>query len=282
MVKKIKYQRLTDLHKALLVFISELESAPSVPTLECDFIVMQFIGEYGNYFSDSIYEIEQSLYSLSHKWEFRTPFIEMIGIKGETIEVSCRNKQSTFGTDRYVGCRLSQAGIDYIANHRSLNRYKLPFDLLLNIKPCPYVSTQQRVKPTHLTELQEVILLHMAKQGYWPDKPLRKSFNITIDFIKKCSDFYTDSISSVINALYDMSHDWMFSLPLIEAFGNTGSLINIQGNLITEEVGASYLFTEVRLSKVGFNYVIDNNLINKYSPLKNRFFSLGLDSQQSG
>lgn len=62
-----------------------------------------------------------------------------------------------------------------------------------------------------------------------------------------------------------MSHDWMFSVPLIEALGNTGSLINIQGNLITEEVGASYLFTEVRLSKVGFNYVIDNNLINKYT-----------------
>ncbi len=274
MAKKIKYQRLTDLQKALLMFIFENESAPSVPAIECDYIVIQFIGKYGNYFSDSIHEIEQSLYSLSHKWEFRTPFIEMIGIKGETIEVRCRNKQSTFGTDKHVGCRLSQAGIDYIANHRSLNRYKRPFDLLMNSKSCPYVPTQQRVKPTHLTELQEVILLHMAKQGYWPDKPFRKSFNITIDFIKKCGYYYTDSISSVIDALYDMSHDWMFSVPLIEALGNTGSLINIQCNFKTEEVGASPLFTEARLSKAGFNYVINNNLINKYAQLKNQFSSL--------
>jgi DNA gyrase/topoisomerase IV subunit A len=270
MVKKIKYQRLTDLHKALLVSMFEQGITPDTPTRKCYHIIMDFIEKYGNYFCDSIHEIQQSLYSLSHEWEFRTPFIEARGFTGEPVEDrSGNNIQSTSGANmRYVECRLSQAGIDYIANHRSLKRYKRPIELLMNIKPCSNVSTRQRVKPTHLTELQEVILLHMAKEGYWPEKPSRKSFNITIDFIKKCGDFYTDSISSVIDALYDMSHDWMFSVPLIEALGDTGRLINIQGNLITEEVGASYLFTEVRLSKAGFNYVIDNNLINKYSPSK--------------
>lgn len=272
MANDIKYKRLTKLQKALLWVMSEQDLTPKSPTRKCYHIIMDFIGRYGNYFCDSIHEIQQSLYALSHEREFKVPYVEAHGFTGELVEDSKGNVSYTDGANmRYVECRLTQSGLGYVRNHKSLSQHSNPLVLLIGITPIVEIQKRQRVKPTKLSDLQEVLLLHMAKQGYWPGKPFRKSFNIVDDFIKNNGDYYTDSISSVMDALYDMSHDWMFDIPLIEAQGNTGHFIESYNNIIVEEVGANCVFTEARLSRRGIDYVIENNLINKYLSSNIRF-----------
>lgn len=263
MAKYIKYKRLTELQKALLLMMSEQGLTPGSSTRQCYHIIMDFIERYGNYFCDSIHEIQRSLYSMSHDKEFKTPYIEARGDMGEIIKDEKGNERYTDGANmRYVECRMTQAGWDYIANNRIISKYSQPLNLLIQMNPIIGMSKRQEIKPLKLSELQEVLLLYMAKQGLWPNNPHIKCFNVVVGFIKNSGDFYTDSISSIIDALYDMSHYWMFDVPLVDMQGDTGCMLETYNNIIIEDVGANYLFTEARLSKAGLDYVISNNLIS--------------------
>lgn len=70
-----------------------------------------------------------------------------------------------------------------------------------------------------LTKLQEA-LLYMATIGLYPHKPHTKSFFIVTGFIEKDGEYYCDSISEIVDALYKMSWEWMGEEAYIDGQGS--------------------------------------------------------------
>lgn len=107
--------RLSDLQKALLLYMAVRDITPDGEFQSCHSVVTGFIKQYGNFFCDSIDKIREALYSLSHKWEFTHPYIETQGDSGTLFEDENGVLRQTKGANmRYVDCRLSIAGLNYV------------------------------------------------------------------------------------------------------------------------------------------------------------------------
>ena len=108
-------EKLSDLQKALLLYMEVNGLTPDGKFQNCHSVVTGFIKQYGNFFCDSIDKIRESLYSLSHKWEFTHPYIETQGDSGSLSEDENGVLHQTKGANmRYVSCRLSITGLKYV------------------------------------------------------------------------------------------------------------------------------------------------------------------------
>lgn len=245
----------------------EQEYTPTSRFICCHTIIMGFIENHGNYFCDSISEIKRSLYAMSHLWEYKTPYIEVFGFTGEIEEDWIGEISTSDGSDMWcVECCLSQAGINYVSNHKSLYSLKNLFDLKGNVQLRIKADVE---KPWDLTHLHEYILLHMAIKGYWPTKQYVLMSDVIVNSIKLSAIDYTDSISSVVNALYELASIRINDKVLINMQYHKGKIIR-DIEIITEEEKQSPEYVEVRLSKAGLDYVITNNLVNKLWAYRHR------------
>ena len=107
--------RLSDLQKALLLYMAVKGLAPDGEFQSCHSVVTGFIKQYGNFFCDSIDKTREALYSLAHKWEFSHPYVENGGDVGVLYEDKDGILRQTEGANmRYVRCRLSITGLNYV------------------------------------------------------------------------------------------------------------------------------------------------------------------------
>lgn len=253
MAAKRRFNTLSQLQKAILLYMFEQEYTPTSRFISCRTIIMGFIEYHGNYFCDSISEIKRALYAMSHLWEYEIPYIEANGFTGEMVEDKNGKISTSDGADMWcVECRLSQAGINYVINHKSLYSLKNLFDLRGSVKLQikPYGG-----KPWQLTRLHESLLRYMATRGYWPTKQYAQSSNVIVDFIEYSSVDYTDSISSVVDALYELTSIRVNNEVFIDMQCHKGE-------------GPDHI--EIRLSTAGLDFVITNNLVNKLWAYRHR------------
>ncbi|MCM1142632.1 MAG: hypothetical protein NC453_29015 [Muribaculum sp.] len=245
----------------------EQEYTPTSRFISCHTIIMGFIECHGNYFCDSISEIKRSLYAMSHLWEYETPYIEANGFTGEIVEDKNGKISISDGAAMWcVECRLSQAGINFVSNHKSLYSLKNLFNLKgngqLQIK-------SDNEKTWQLNCIHEDLLRYMATRGYWPTKQYVLMSDVIVNSIKHSTIDYTDSISNVVNAIYELATIRINDEVLIDMQYHKGEIKRDIG-IITEEEKQSPEYIEVRLSKAGFNYVITNNLVNRLWAYRHR------------
>lgn len=267
MAAKRRFNTLTQSQKAILLYMFEQEYTPTSRFICCHTIIMGFIEKHGNYFCDSISKIKHSLYAMSHLWEYKTPYIEVYGFSGEMEEDWIGEISTSGGSDMWcVECRLSKAGIDYVINHKSLYSLRNLFDLKVNSQSQIKADVE---KSLNLTYLHEDLLRHMASRGYWSNKHYVRISKVISGFIKHSTIDYTDSISNVVNALYELATIKINDEVLIDIQYHKGEFIR-DTEIITEEEKKSPEYMEVRLSKAGFDYVITNNLVNKLWAYRHR------------
>jgi DNA gyrase subunit A len=97
------------------------------------------------------------------------------------------------------------------------------------------------LKPVHRR-----ILYSMNENGYFPDRPYRKSARVVGDVIGK---YHPHGDQSIYDALVRMAQDFSMRLPLVDGQGNFGS--------VDGDPAAAMRYTEVRLAKPAMSLLED-------------------------
>lgn len=113
----------------ILIAMYYLGLFPDKPSKNVSLIVAVSVLYFSNYISDSLSEITQMLYDMSHEYKVREPYVHGYGNMGSYYKDKDGNIIYESGADmKYVEARLTERGKEYIEKRMLTLGYSLTPD----------------------------------------------------------------------------------------------------------------------------------------------------------
>ena len=120
-------------HEYILVAMYYMGLYPDKPSVKVSRIVAACVLYFSNHISDSLSEITQMIYDMSHEYKVREPYVHGDGNMGSYYKDKDGNMIYESGADmKCVEARLTEKGKEYIENRMQSLGYSLVPELAIS------------------------------------------------------------------------------------------------------------------------------------------------------